>query len=92
MIKSIILSILTAIAFVLVAFGVCVGGTTEYLGLMLLIPVILFFLLINSLAKLSLTSCLMVGVIVFLIFTAIALVVLFYKIKLLCLFIHIFSW
>ncbi len=77
MIKSIILSILTAVAFILVAFGVCVGGTTEYLGLMLLIPVILFFLLINSLAKLSLTSCLMVGVIVFLIFTAIALVVIF---------------
>lgn len=51
MIKSIILSILTAIAFVLVAFGVCVGGTTEYLGLMLLIPVILFFFINKFVSK-----------------------------------------
>lgn len=77
MIKSIILSILTIIAFLSVVYGVCLGSsaTNNFFGLMLLIPVVLFFGLLHSLEKLSRTSCLIVGIIILVAFFALALAI-----------------
>lgn len=66
MFKSIVISILTIIAFLSVVYGVCLGSsaTNYFFGLMLLIPVVLFFWLLHSLENLSRTSCLIVGIII----------------------------